>query len=79
LLGDGDAIVTQQDGPGFDSVQWREGDRFITWHFLPVPDDLPSDSYQTAVALYGWPDLVREELVGGGNTAYLERINVGGR
>jgi 4-amino-4-deoxy-L-arabinose transferase-like glycosyltransferase len=79
LLGEGDRVVAQHDGPGFDSVQWREGDRFITWHFLPIPDDLPPGSYQLAVALYTWPELVREELVAGVNTAYLERVDVGER
>jgi hypothetical protein len=79
LLGDGDTVVAQQDGPGFDSVQWRPGDRFITWHFLPLPEDLPPGPYRTAVALYSWPDLVRRDLAGGGNTAFLEQIDIGER
>jgi hypothetical protein len=74
LLGEGDAIVAQHDGPGFDSVQWRAGDRFVTFHPLAIPDDLPSGAYRTAVALYSWPGLVRAELAGGGNTAYLGEL-----
>jgi hypothetical protein len=74
LLDEGNQVVGQQDGPGFDSVQWREGDRFITWFLVPVADDLPVGSYQTAVALYSWPDVVRVPLASGDNTAYLEAI-----
>lgn len=74
LLGEGDAVAAQQDGAGFDSVQWRPGDRFITWHDLPIPPDLPAGTYRTAVALYTWPDLVRSAVSTGGNTGYLEQI-----
>lgn len=76
LLDEGEQVVGQQDGPGFDSVQWREGDRFITWHFVPVPDDLPGGTYRTAVALYSWPDVVRVPLTDGSQTAYLETIEL---
>ena len=58
----------RDDGPGFDSVQWRAGDRFLTFHRLPLPADLPAGTYRTAVALYTWPGLVRAELAGGGDT-----------
>ena len=74
VLDEQDAIVAQHDGPGFDSVQWRSGDGFITYHRLAIPADLPAGTYRTAVALYTWPDLIRAELVGGGNTAYLATI-----
>lgn len=77
LLDEQEAIVAQDDGPGFDSVQWRAGDGFITYHRLVIPADLPAGTYRTAVALYTWPDLVRAELAGGGNTAYLETIPLG--
>jgi hypothetical protein len=76
LLDENDQVVGQQDGPGFDSVQWREGDRFITWFLLPVPDDLPGGTYRTAVALYSWPDVVRVPLTDGADTAYLEVIEL---
>lgn len=72
LLDEAGAVVTQHDGPGFDSVQWRPGDRFVTFHPLPIPADLAGGAYRTAVALYTWPDLVRVGLTGGGDTAYLE-------
>ena len=64
-------VVAQHDGPGFDSVQWRAGDRFVTFHPLPIPADLPDGQYRTAVALYAWPDVVRAPLTGGGDTFYL--------
>jgi hypothetical protein len=76
LLGEDDQVMGQQDGPGFDSVQWREGDRFITWFLLPVPDDLPGGTYRTAVALYSWPDVVRVPLIDGTTTAFLETIEL---
>lgn len=77
LLDEHDNVVAQHDGPGFDSIQWRPGDGFITYHLLPIPDDLPPGRYRLAAALYSWPELGRAELVSGGNTAYLEEIDVG--
>jgi hypothetical protein len=77
LLNERDEVVAQHDGPGFDSVQWRAGNGFITYHRLVIPADLPDGNYRAAVALYTWPDLVRAELTGGGNTAYLQEITVG--
>jgi hypothetical protein len=71
LLDEQGQVVAQHDGPGFDSVQWRAGDRFLTFHRLNLPADLPAGVYRTAVALYTWPELVRAELVEGGDTAYL--------
>jgi hypothetical protein len=67
-------VVAQHDGPGFDSIQWREGDRFITWFELPVAADLPSGNYQLAVALYTWPELIRANLLSGENTAFLDQL-----
>jgi len=67
-------VVAQSDGPGFDSIQWRGGDRFITWFDIPIPQDLPPGEYQIAVALYVWPTLERIALATGGNTAFLERV-----
>ncbi len=40
LLTADNQIVAQQDGPGFDSVQWRPGDQFVTWFRLPLPEAL---------------------------------------
>jgi hypothetical protein len=74
LLGEDDTLVAQQDGPGFDSAQWRAGDRFVTFHRIPVPGDLTDGTYRTAVALYSWPELIRAELLDGGNTAFLEEM-----
>ena len=74
LLTTGNQVVAQSDGPGFDSIQWRAGDRFITWFDMSVPQDLPPGDYQVAVALYTWPDLHRLNLAQGGNTAFLEEI-----
>jgi hypothetical protein len=74
LLTMDDQVVAQSDGPGFDSIQWRAGDTFITWFDIPVPEDLPSGEYQVAAALYTWPGLERIELTSGGDTAFLERL-----
>jgi len=76
LLNAAGGIVAQHDGPGFDSVQWRAGDQFVTFHPLALPADLPAGRYQTAVALYGWPDLARSWLASGEDTAYLDDLTV---
>ncbi len=78
LLDEQDGVVAQHDGPGFDSIQWRGGDGFITYHLLPIPAELPAGRYRLAAALYTWPDLGRAELLGGGNTSYIEEINIAG-
>jgi hypothetical protein len=69
-------LIAQSDGPGFDSIQWREGDSFITWFDIAVPLDLPPGDYQIAVALYTWPGLERIDLTAGANTAFLEQVRV---
>jgi len=69
-------LIAQSDGPGFDSIQWREGDMFVTWFDISVPPDLPPGDYQIAVALYTWPGLERIDLTTGGNTAFLEQVRV---
>ncbi len=70
-------VVAQADGPGFDSIQWREGDSFVTWFDIPVPENLGSGRYWIAVGLYTWPDVERIALNGGENTAFLEEIEFG--
>ena len=76
LLDETGGLVAQQDGPGFDSVQWRPGDRFVTFHRLPVPDDLPAGTYRTACRALQRPGLTRADLTVGGNTAFLEEIKL---
>lgn len=78
LLDEQGQVVAQHDGPGFDSIQWQAGDRFVTFHRLSLPADLPPGDYQMAVALYTWPELIRAELVGGGDTAYLAKTTLPG-
>lgn len=75
LTGEGQ-VAAQSDGPGFDSIQWRAGDGFVTWFEIAVPPDLPPGDYRVAVALYTWPGLERIDLASGGNTAFLEQIQV---
>jgi len=79
LLTPDDQVVAQSDGPGFDSIQWRTRDAFVTWFDVPVPQDLPPGDYQIAVAFYSWPGLERVDLASGGNTAFLERLQVSGQ
>lgn len=76
LLTTDDQVVAQSDGPGFDSIQWRAGDAFITWFDIPVPQDLPPGRYRIGVALYSWPALERVDLTAGRNTAFLEQLQV---
>ncbi len=74
LLAPGDLVVAQSDGPGFDSVQWRPGDYFITWFAIAAPPDLADVSHQLAFAFYTWPGLERIDLLAGGNTFYAGEI-----
>ncbi len=77
LLDAANTAVAQHDGPGFDSAQWRPGDRFVTFHPLPLPPDLPTGDYRAGVALYTWPDIVRALLLDGADMATAdERIVV---
>jgi hypothetical protein len=69
-------IVAQSDGPGFDSIQWHDGDQFVTWSELLVPPDLEPGDYQIAVAWYTWPKLKRIALSTGENTAFLEKVHI---
>jgi hypothetical protein len=74
LLAPENQIVAQSDGPGFDSMQWQTGDRFITWFNIPVPLNLPAGEYELAVVLYTWPGLKRASLLSGGEVVVLERL-----
>jgi hypothetical protein len=65
-------VVAQHDGPGFDSAQWRPGDRFVTFHTLALPPDLAPGDYRLAVALYTWPDVVRVPLLDGSDMAKVD-------
>jgi len=77
LLDEANTVVAQHDGPGFDSTQWRPGDRFVTFHPLPLPPDLPPGDYRAGVALYTWPDIIRAALLDGADMATAdERIVV---
>ena len=77
LLDGANTVVAQHDGPGFDSAQWRPGDRFVTFHPLPLPPDMPPGDYRAGVALYTWPDIVRALLLDGTDMATAdERIVV---
>ena len=75
LTADGQ-VAAQSDGPGFDSIQWRSGDQFITWFDISIPQDLPPGIYQLAVAYYTWPDLERVSLISGESTAFLAEIEL---
>lgn len=76
LLTGENQLVAQYDGPGFDSIQWRQGDMFITWADIPVPSDITPGDYQLGIAYYSWPDVVRVNLLSGENMYYLEQVKV---
>ncbi len=79
LLTDGNELVAQSDGPGYDSIQWQRGDWFITWFDIPVPEDLSPGTYHLAVAFYTWPGLERVRLESGDYTALLTSIEIAQR
>ena len=63
LLDSHGGLVSQLDGPGRDSTDWRVGDIFqVTWQ-LPLPPDLPPGEYALATAFYLYPELQRVPLV----------------
>jgi len=76
LLTPDNQVVAQSDGPGFDSVQWRSGDYFLTWFQIPVPADVPPGTYRLALAQYTWPALERVDLAAGDNTLFIEDISL---
>lgn len=78
LLTAANEVVAQADGPGFDSIQWRPGDYFLTWFEIPVPPDLPPGQYRLALAQYTWPGLERVDLAQGDNTLFIEEIEHAG-
>ncbi len=69
-------LVAQSDGPGFDSVQWRAGDSFITWFDITAPRALAPSRYRVGVALYRWPDVERVRLKSGADMALLDEIEI---
>ena len=77
LLDETGKVVAQHDGPGFDSAQWRAGDRFVTFHTMPpaarpaagpLPDGRP-------LSIPG-PMLVRAQLTSGDTMTYLGEFTV---
>jgi hypothetical protein len=74
LLTMNDQLVAQSDGPGLDSLQWQEGDSFITWFDLPVPQELSPDRYRIALSLYRWPEVKPVPFLSGENVLYLEDL-----
>jgi hypothetical protein len=72
LLDAAGSVAAQHDSPGFDSIQWQAGDRFITFHPLPLPADLPPGDYSAAVGLYTWPDVIRVPLLDGSDAATVD-------
>jgi 4-amino-4-deoxy-L-arabinose transferase-like glycosyltransferase len=78
LLADENQVVAQSDGPGFDSIQWRSGDHFLTWSQLPLPADLLPGTYRLALSQYVWPTLERIDLTAGDNTFFGPEIVIPG-
>ncbi len=44
--------VAQHDALGYPSLEWRAGDRFLTFHTIPLPTDLPPGEYRLITGLY---------------------------
>jgi hypothetical protein len=76
LLTPDSRVVAQSDGPGFDSIQWRRGDRFITWFDIALPEDLPSGKYEIGVTLYSWPAVRPAALASGETPAIMESLRL---
>ena len=44
-------VIAQDDALGYDAREWQPGDRFISFHTLALPDDLP-DGARLRIGLY---------------------------
>jgi hypothetical protein len=67
-------VLTQQDGPRFDSTGWETGDHFVSWFEIPIPAELPKESYHVGVVVYSWPELARATLLSGEELFLLEEL-----
>ncbi|MGC9522591.1 MAG: hypothetical protein ACP5HG_12005, partial [Anaerolineae bacterium] len=69
-------LVSQIDGVGFDSREWRVGDYArLVWR-LPVPADLQPGEYALATALYSLPDVERVPLEDGRDHLVLRTVTL---
>ena len=69
-------LVSQFDGPGVDSLGWREDDLLWTWFTLPLPSDLRAGGYDIVVGSYEWPSLDRVALSDGRDALIAARIEI---
>lgn len=47
-----DQRIAQHDTLGYPSLEWRTGDRFLTFHTIPLPPDLRPGEYRLITGLY---------------------------
>ncbi len=47
-----DQRIAQHDALGYHSLEWHTGDRFLTFHTIPLPSDLPPGEYRLITGLY---------------------------
>ena len=79
LLSPKKSLVSQEDGVGYDSREWRPGDIFQTFWEVPVPPDLPPGDYALATAFYALPGPKRVPLVNdGGDLLVMSHLSKAG-
>lgn len=76
LLNEAGELVAQLDRPpaGYPTSNWHVGEIVQDTFCMPLPPDLPPGQYEVQTGFYSWPD-----LVGLGETAVLDQIEIQGR
>ena len=72
---DGSPLWAQSDsepcGGGLPTGKWRPGDVIRDTVALTIPADAAVGEYSLVTGFYSWPDLVRANVVGGGDAVTL--------
>lgn len=76
LLLNDNVLISQMDGVGLDSREWRIGDIFLTRWQIPVPVTLAPGDYSLATAVYALPEVKRVQLTDGADLLFLERFSL---
>ena len=72
---DGSPLWAQVDsepcGGGLSTGKWRAGDVILDMVTLTIPADAAAGEYTLVTGFYNWPDLVRANVIGGGDAVTL--------